>query len=58
MYAVYLCGSTDCFLAAMFMNEEDALQYAVESNRNPEGYRIVYWPNISNIDTTDTGWQE
>lgn len=56
MWAVYLCGCTDCFMAAMFMVEEDAKEYAKKVSRNPEGFHIVYFHNISDIDTTDTGW--
>ncbi len=56
MWAVYLCGCTDCFLHAMFSVENDAKKWAEENSRNPEGFRVVYWAAPADIDMTDTGW--
>ena len=56
MWAVYLCGATDCFLHAMFSQYGEAEEYAIAISRNPEGFIIKEWPNISDIDTSDTGW--
>ena len=56
MWAVYLCGSTDCFLHAMFSSEALATEWAAKYGINPEGYRIVFWKDPSEIDKTDTGW--
>ena len=57
MWAVYFCGATDCFLEAMFSQYGEAEEYALALSRNPEGFLIKEWPRISDIDTTDTGWQ-
>lgn len=57
MWAVYLCGATDCFLHAMFSQYGEAEEYALVMSRNTEGFSIKEWPNISDIDTSDTGWQ-
>ena len=57
MYAVYLCGPTDCFLRAMFMDERHAEEWAYANSFNPEGYKIVYWSCSSDVDKSDTGWQ-
>ncbi len=57
MYAVYLCGPTDCFLHALFMNEFHAEEWASSHNYNPEGYKIVYWACASDVDKSSTGWQ-
>ena len=56
MWAVYLCGATDCFLHAMFSQYSEAEEYAISVSRNPEGFLIKEWPNISDIDVSDTGW--
>ena len=56
MYAVYLCGCTDCFLHAMFMSWEDANKWAKENSKNPEGYLIKWWRTPQDMDTSDTGW--
>jgi hypothetical protein len=57
MWAVYLCGCTDCFLHAMFMSEQHAKEWADLHGTNPEGYMIEYWETPKQIDTSDTGWQ-
>jgi hypothetical protein len=57
MWAVYLCGPTDCFLHAMFMTREQAYLWAIEQCKNPEGYKVKRWDKPSDIDITDTGWQ-
>ena len=57
MWAVYLCGCTDCFLHAMFAVENDAKKWLEENNRNPEGAYIVFFNTPEEIDKTDTGWQ-
>lgn len=57
MWAVYICGCTDCFLHAMFMDESEAYKWAAAHNRNPEGYRVVFFAKPTDIDRTDTGWQ-
>lgn len=56
MYAVYLCGCTDCFLHALFMSEKAAIKWAEENSKNPEGYIIKMWATPDEIDRTDTGW--
>ena len=56
MWAVYLCGATDCFLHAMFVSYGSAEEYALAVSKNPEGFRIIEWPEIKDIDTSDTGW--
>lgn len=59
MWAVYLCGATDCFLHAMFMTREQAYAWAEnEASGNPEGFMVKRWDKISDIDTTDTGWEQ
>lgn len=58
MYAVYLCGATDCFLSAMFMSEAQARVWAMEHSKNPEGFTVVYWADIYDIDKSATGWQQ
>ncbi len=58
MWAVYLCGPTDCFLHAMFMVREDAYEWATAQCINPEGFEVKRWDKISNIDITDTGWEQ
>ena len=57
MWAVYLCGPTDCFLHAMFYYEHAAKEWAKQHDKNPEGYKIVYWHSPNEIDTSDTGWE-
>ena len=60
MWAVYMCGATDCFLAAMFMDFDTADQWAEfysHNYGNPEGFTITFWKNITDIDTSDTGWE-
>jgi hypothetical protein len=58
MWAVYLCGATDCFLHALFRDHEAALEWAANNSTNPEGYSIRYWASIADIDKTDTGWED
>lgn len=58
MWAVYLCGPTDCFLHAMFMTREEAYAWAEKQDTNPEGYCVKRWDKIADIDTTDTGWEQ
>lgn len=58
MWAVYLCGCTDCFLHALFVSEEAAKKWAQENNHTPEGYKIYYWADIYDIDKSDTGWSQ
>lgn len=57
MYGVYLCGCTDCFLSALFMDEEDAVKWAEETSKNSEGYSVRYFQTPLDIDKTDTGWE-
>jgi hypothetical protein len=64
VWAVYLCGCTDCFLHALFDDEEKAKKWAVENSHNPEGYSIVFYKTPSDIPVyylktktgDDTGW--
>lgn len=59
MYALYLCGATDCFLHAIFMEYGCAEEYALSlPHMNPEGFYIKEWKSIKDIDTSDTGWQQ
>lgn len=39
-FVVYLCGCTDCFPWAIFKTEDEAIEWAEEKSRNPEGYII------------------
>jgi len=57
MWAVYCCGCTDCFLHAMFIGKNAAQKWAEENCKNPEGYVIKFFQNPSDIDVTDTGWE-
>lgn len=56
MYAVYLCGCTDCFLHAIFVTKDYAEKRAKEHSQNPEGYFIKHWATPEDIDREDTGW--
>ena len=57
MWAVYLCGPTDCFLHALFRSEWDAQEWARQQDRQrPEKCLIKFFPAPADIDTTDTGW--
>ena len=56
MYAVYLCGATDCFLSALFMNKGAAECWAKENSKNPEGFAIKYFDTPLDIDTSKIGW--
>ncbi len=58
MWAVYLCGCTDCFLHAIFASEKHAHEWAETHGTNPEGYMIEYWKTPAEIDISDTGWQK
>ena len=58
MYAVYLCGATDCFLSAIFKSSSDAWDWANTKSSNPEGYVIKYWETTEDIDTSNTGWEK
>ena len=58
MYAVYLCGCTDCFLSAIFDSRDDAVAWAEGKNNKPEGYLINRWRSIADIDTSDNGWPD
>jgi hypothetical protein len=42
VYVVYLCGCTDCFFHAAFVELEHAEKWAKENSCNPEGYLIKY----------------
>lgn len=57
MWAVYLCGCTDCFLHALFADEHRAKKWAIENSRNPEGYVIHYYATPNDIPNDDTGWE-
>lgn len=57
MYAVYLCGPTDCFLHALFMVREEAVCWA-EQRESPDHYIIKRWDSLKDVDTTDTGWEQ
>lgn len=57
MYAVYVCGPTDCFLQALFINWVQAAAWANVHCTNPEGYQIRYWACATDVDKSDTGWQ-
>ena len=39
-FVVSLCGCTDCFVHAIFQERENAVKWAKENGRNPEGYLI------------------
>lgn len=56
MYAVYLCGCTDCFFHALFRTHELAEAWVKTQRLNPEGYFINFWAKPEDIDRTDTGW--
>ncbi len=56
MWAVYLCGATDCFLHAMFVDQDDADQWLKDNSHNPEGGYVELWKTPTEIDTSDTGW--
>ena len=56
VFAVYLCGATDCFLAAVFNDNEEALEYGQKHSRNPEGFYVREWKRRSDVDFTDTGF--
>ena len=56
MWAVYLCGATDCFLHACFSEYGQAEEWGVQFSKNSEGFLIKEWPEIQDIDTSDTGW--
>lgn len=58
MWAVYLCGPTDCFLHCMFFDKEVAEEWAVSNNRNPEGYYIKYFNSPMDVDIADTGREQ
>lgn len=58
MWAVYTCGCTDCFFAALFVSEDLAHEWAKTHAKNPEGYYVKYWDKVSDIDMTDTGWEQ
>ncbi len=49
MYVVYLCGSTDCFPRAAFVEEENATQFATIRATNPEGY-VIKHEDITKVD--------
>lgn len=40
VYGVYLCGPTDCFLSAVFLDREYAGKWAAVANTNPEGFVV------------------
>ena len=56
MWAVYLCGATDCFLHAMFDSYGSAEEYALAVSKNPEGFVIKEFKTPQDIDMSDTGW--
>lgn len=65
MWAVYLCGPTDCFLHALFMEEADAVKWMLEteSGRAPSagcGERpfMRFYKSPGAIPRTDTGWPQ
>lgn len=55
-YAVYLCGPTDCFFSAMFLDKEAAEKYG-EAN-NQDGFTIREWNCLEDIDTSEIGWSQ
>ena len=57
MFAVYLCGPTDCFLHAMFLERDDAYEWA-KSRKVGDDYMIKRWDKLSDVDTSDTGWEQ
>ena len=42
LFVVYLCGCTDCFAHACFVEQDDAKTWAESNSKNPEGY-IIKW---------------
>lgn len=58
MWAVYLCGATDCFLHACFTEYGQAEEWAIQFSNNPEGFMIKEWPSVSDISISDTGWNK
>jgi hypothetical protein len=48
-YVVYLCGCTDCFPHAAFLDKNHAHKWAQDNNTNPEGYLIQekHWKEIN-----------
>lgn len=61
MWAVYFCGPTDCFLQAMFVDQNDALDFMNTHKREQHsgdgGGYLEWWPTPDAIDRTDTGWE-
>ncbi len=55
MYAVYLCGPTDCFLHNIYGQYGEAEEYAI-AFQGPEGFVIKEWKTVADIDVSDTGW--
>lgn len=53
MYGVYLCGCTDCFLTAMFQEQVEAIKWAEENSKNPEGFVIKYFAVPDEISLDD-----
>jgi len=41
----------------MFIGKNAAQKWAEENCKNPEGYVIKFFQNPSDIDVTDTGWE-
>jgi hypothetical protein len=50
VFGVYLCGPTDCFLHAVFIDKAKAVEWAKTWSRNPEGYIVqelnTFYSNI------------
>lgn len=56
MWGVYLCGCTDCFLHALFVEKEKAEEWGKQYGTNPEGYFLKFFSAPEDIPRTDTGW--
>lgn len=57
MWGVYLCGCTDCFLHALFVDKDKAEAWGKENGTNPEGYLLKFFATPQDIPRTDTGWR-
>ncbi len=49
-FSVWLCGCTDCFIHAVFINREDAVEWANLNNHNPEGFLIKEHTTLAELD--------
>lgn len=45
-HVVLMCGATDCFPSAMFLDEREADAYGKLYSNNPEGYIVRSTDNL------------